>query len=66
MVKRFCPMVHAPCEDGFPDNKDLPCVFWDSIDQVCLYVQATIFTYESMRIWQEAKRRSAENNGMEH
>ena len=39
MFKKFCPMVHAICEDGYPAFCDVPCCLWDSVNEVCVQVQ---------------------------
>jgi hypothetical protein len=45
----FCPNVHGKCEDGHPEAGELPCCFWDSLDEVCLFVEGMRKNYDSFK-----------------
>lgn len=35
---RFCPMVNGPCTDGKPNQSELSCAHWDSLEEECLLI----------------------------
>lgn len=35
-MKAYCPSIAGVCEDGYPPNSEIPCIYWDGIYEVCL------------------------------
>ena len=40
MWKRVCPNFHGICNDGHPDDSELFCSFWDSLNEECVIVKS--------------------------
>ena len=49
-MKKYCPLIGGPCEDGHPKEEDmLFCVNWDTLNQYCAFAQQSINVCEAIR-----------------
>jgi len=45
-MERFCPTIHGICRDGYADNNEVVCCFWDSVEEQCLFVSSAVASLE--------------------
>lgn len=49
MWERYCAGLHGICRDGHPDNSDLFCSMWDTLNSECIMVKSMQVTVDNQK-----------------